>query len=51
MLVDPESKRVLGVGIVGAGAGEMIAEAVSGDRDGSGGSRRVGEHPPAPDTE
>jgi dihydrolipoamide dehydrogenase len=28
MLVDPESKRVLGVGIVGAGAGEMIAEAV-----------------------
>ena len=28
MLIDPESKRVLGVGIVGAGAGEMIAEAV-----------------------
>ena len=28
MLVDPESKRVLGVGIVGAGAGEMIAEGV-----------------------
>jgi dihydrolipoamide dehydrogenase len=28
MLVEPESKRVLGVGIVGAGAGEMIAEAV-----------------------
>jgi dihydrolipoamide dehydrogenase len=28
MLVDPESKRVLGVGIVGAGAGEMIAESV-----------------------
>ena len=28
MLVDPESKRVLGVGIVGIGAGEMIAEAV-----------------------
>ena len=28
MLVDPESKRVLGVGIVGAAAGEMIAEAV-----------------------
>lgn len=28
MLVDPESKRVLGVGIVGAGAGELIAEAV-----------------------
>ena len=28
MLIDPESKRVLGVGIVGAGAGEMIAESV-----------------------
>ncbi len=28
MLVDPESKRVLGVGICGAGAGELIAEAV-----------------------
>jgi len=28
MLVDPESKRILGVGIVGIGAGEMIAEAV-----------------------
>jgi len=28
MIVDPESERVLGVGIVGAGAGELIAEAV-----------------------
>lgn len=28
MLVDPESKRLLGVGIVGAGAGEMISESV-----------------------
>lgn len=28
LLVDPESKRVLGVGIVGPGAGEMIAEGV-----------------------
>jgi dihydrolipoamide dehydrogenase len=28
MLVDPETKRVLGIGIVGIGAGEMIAEAV-----------------------
>lgn len=28
MLVEPQSKRVLGVGIVGAGAGEMISEAV-----------------------
>ncbi len=28
MLVDPESERVLGVGICGPGAGELIAEAV-----------------------
>lgn len=28
MLVDPDSERVLGVGICGAGAGELIAEAV-----------------------
>ncbi len=28
MLIDPESDRVLGVGIVGAGAGELISEAV-----------------------
>ncbi len=28
MLVDPESKRVIGVGIVGTGAGELIAEGV-----------------------
>jgi dihydrolipoamide dehydrogenase len=28
MLIDPETERVLGVGIAGAGAGELIAEAV-----------------------
>ena len=28
LLVDPQSERVLGVGIVGAGAGELIAEGV-----------------------
>ena len=28
MLVDPETKRILGVGIVGVGAGELIAESV-----------------------
>lgn len=28
LVIDPESERVLGVGIVGAGAGELIAEAV-----------------------
>ena len=27
MIVDPETERVLGVGIVGSGAGELIAEA------------------------
>jgi dihydrolipoamide dehydrogenase len=28
MIIDPETERVLGVGIVGVGAGEMIAEAM-----------------------
>ena len=28
LIVDPQSERILGVGIVGAGAGELIAEAV-----------------------
>jgi dihydrolipoamide dehydrogenase len=28
VLVDPDSKRVLGVGIVGTGAGELLAEVV-----------------------
>lgn len=28
LLIDPETERILGVGIVGPGAGEMIAEAV-----------------------
>ena len=28
LLIDPETERVLGVGIVGAGAGELIAEGV-----------------------
>ena len=28
MLIDPETERILGVGIVGAGAGELISEAV-----------------------
>ncbi len=27
-LIDPDSERVLGVGVVGAGAGELIAEGV-----------------------
>jgi dihydrolipoamide dehydrogenase len=28
LVLDPQSERVLGVGIVGAGAGELIAEGV-----------------------
>ncbi len=28
MLIDPETERILGVGIVGTGAGELIAEGV-----------------------
>ena len=28
MIIDPENERVLGVGVCGAGAGELIAEAV-----------------------
>jgi len=28
LIVDPQSERVLGVGIVGVGAGELIAEGV-----------------------
>ena len=28
LIIDPQTERVLGVGIVGAGAGELIAEGV-----------------------
>ncbi len=28
MLIDPATERILGVGIVGSGAGELIAEGV-----------------------
>jgi dihydrolipoamide dehydrogenase len=28
LMIDPETERILGVGIVGAGAGELIAEGV-----------------------
>jgi dihydrolipoamide dehydrogenase len=34
MIIDPETERILGVGIVGAGAGELIAEGGGGHRDG-----------------
>ena len=28
LIIDPESERILGVGVVGSGAGELIAEGV-----------------------
>ena len=31
LIIDPETERVLGVGIVGAGAGELIAEGTFGN--------------------
>ena len=47
MLVDPETERVLGVGIVGAGAGELIAEAVLAIEMGCDGPRPGRNDPPA----
>ena len=35
-LIDPESERVLGCGIVGSGAGDLIERGGPGDRDGRG---------------
>src|SRR5262249_44651643 len=47
LLVDPATQRVLGVGIVGVGAGEMIAEWwLAG---GVWGGVRGAQHAPAPD--
>ena len=49
LIIDPETERILGVGIAGSGAGELIAEGVRRDRDGR---DRVGPEavdPPAPD--
>ena len=49
LLFDPETRRVLGAGIVGPNAGELIAEAGAGDRDGRRRRGRRADHPPAPD--
>ena len=51
MLIDPATKRVLGVGICGTGAGEMIAEGVLAIEMGAGCPRCSGKHPPASDAE
>ena len=48
MLVDPESKRVLGVGICGANAGEMIAESVLAIEMGAVAGDALGGIPPPP---
>ena len=49
LLLDPKTERILGVGIVGPGAGELIAEGRAGRRDGRERHRPEAEHPPAPD--
>ena len=41
--------RIIGCGIVGPNAGDLIAEAGARDRDGSGRRRHRPHHPPAPD--
>ena len=45
LVIDPKSERVLGVGIVGPGAGELIAEARAGRRDGRDRCRPEADHP------
>ena len=51
LLVDPESDQVLGVGIVGAGAGELIAEAVLAIETATTAQRPGHGRAPAPDAE
>ena len=48
VLVDPETERVLGVGIVGAGAGELIAEAALAIEMGCEVTDHRRNHPPPP---
>ena len=45
----PDSERLLGVGLVGPGAGELIAEGVLAIEMGADGHRPEAHHPPAPD--
>ena len=51
LLIDPKTERVLGVGIVGSGAGELIVGRRAGHRDGRDGLGRQADHPPAPDAD
>ena len=51
LLIDPESERILGVGIVGVNAGDILTEAVRGDRNGRHGPRPGRIDPPAPDAQ
>ena len=48
LIVDPQTERVLGVGIVGAGAGEMIAEGVLAIEMAALAQRCGDDHSPAP---
>ena len=47
----PRRERILGVGLVGPGAGELIAEGRAGDRDGRERDRPEAVDPPAPDAD
>ena len=49
LIIDPQSERVLGVGIVGPGAGELIAEGVLAVEMGATRRRPQADHPRAPD--
>ena len=49
LLFDPETHRVLGGGIVGPNAGELIARNCARHRDGRGCGRHRAHHPSAPD--
>ena len=50
-IIDPASERLLGCGIVGSGAGELIAEAVLAIEMGCHGPRPRRDHPSASDAE
>ena len=49
LVLDPKTERVLGVGIVGPGAGELISEGVLAVEMGANADRPEADHPPAPD--
>ena len=49
LLVEPGTRRVLGAGIVGVGAGDLIAEAVHALEMGADAEDIAPDDPPAPD--